>query len=145
MYPKFLSPTHSYVPTSIEEITETLGGNPVKFMRRFLCCGYPLGANVDEDASYDILREKLHYIKAADADMIVVACASCFEQFELGQIMIKKKYKEKYKLPTLYISQLIGLAMGIDHETLGLKEHIHKMKNLLPHLIERPVQMLVSN
>lgn len=141
MYPEFLSPSHSYVPTSIDEITEVLGGEPVKYMRRFLCCGYPLGANVDEDASYEILREKLYYIKAAHAELIAVACASCFEQFELGQVMIKKKYKETYKLPTLYISQLIGLAMGIDNETLGLKEHIHKINKLLPRLQERTGRM----
>ena len=137
MYPKFLSSTHSYVPTSLEEITEAVGGKPVKFMRRFLCCGYPLGANVDEDASYEILREKLHYMNAVRADLIAVACASCFEQFELGQVMIKKKYKENHGLPTLYISQILGLAMGIDHSLLGLKEHIHKVKKLLPLLEER--------
>lgn len=144
MYPQFLSPSRSYVPTSIDEITEFLGGTPVDYMRRFLCCGYPLGANVNEDASFEILREKLHYIKAAQADLVVVACASCFEQFELGQVMIKKKYKEKYGLPTLYISQLIGLAMGIDHERLGLHEHIHKMKKLLPLMEERFPKIQVS-
>jgi len=137
LYPEFLSPAHSYVPTSMEEIIEVLGGEPVDFMRRFLCCGYPLGANVDEDGSYEILREKLHYINASSAELISVACASCFEQFELGQVMIKKKHKETYGFPTLYISQLMGLAMGLEPKELGLKEHIHKVKKLLPRLEER--------
>lgn len=144
MYPEFLSPSHSYVPTSIEEIVEALGGTPVKFMRRFLCCGFPLGANLDEDPSYKILQEKLHYIKASRADLIAVACASCFEQFELGQVMIKKKYKEKYGLPTLYIDQLIGLAMGLDHKVLGLNEHIYKIKKLLALMEERLPDMRVT-
>ena len=94
---------------------------------------------------FEILREKLSYIKAANADIIAVACASCFEQFELGQVMIKKKHKEKYGLPTLYIAQLIGLAMGMDPEILGLHEHIYKMKKLLPLMEERlpPAQVSV--
>jgi heterodisulfide reductase subunit B len=138
MYPQLLSPARSYVPTGIDEITQVIGGTPVKYMRRFLCCGYPLGANVDEEGSYEILREKLHYIRESEADLIAVICASCFEQFELGQVMIKKKYAETYGLPTLYISQLIGLALGIEPGVLGINEHIHKMKKLLPRMEERP-------
>jgi heterodisulfide reductase subunit B len=144
MYPEFLSPTHSYVPTSIDEITEALGGKPVACMRRFLCCGYPLGANVDEDASYDILREKLHYIKAAHADAIAVGCSSCFEQFELGQVMLRRKYKESLRLPTLYISQMIGLAMGMDPKALGLHEHIQKVIPLLERVEKRRQQPKMS-
>ncbi len=144
MYPEFLSPSHSYVPTSMEEILEALGADPVGFMRRFLCCGYPLSANVAEEPSYSILREKLFYMKAGGAQLISVACASCFEQFELGQLSLKRNRKEDYGFPTLYISQLLGLAFGIDPKKLGLKEHIYKAKHLLPLLRECTPAMSAS-
>jgi heterodisulfide reductase subunit B len=99
---------------------------------------------VDEDASYEILREKLHYIKSSSADLIAVACASCFEQFELGQVIVKKRYREEYRFPTLYIAQIVGLALGIDPKVLGLKEHIHKPKKLLEFMERRSPEISPS-
>ncbi len=144
MYPESLSPSHSYVPTAMDNLVEAAGGTAVNMMRRFLCCGYPLAASVDEESSYEILREKLQYIRKARADLILVACASCFEQFELGQVMIKKTHKEEYQLPTLYLSQLIGLILGIDPKVLGLREHIFKVKKLLDRMTERRSKAQVS-
>jgi len=49
----------------------------------------------------------------------------------MGQLMIKRKFREDYGIPVLSIPQLIGLAMRIDPDQLGLNLHRISTKPLL--------------
>ncbi|MFH0823226.1 MAG: CoB--CoM heterodisulfide reductase subunit B, partial [Pseudomonadota bacterium] len=60
-----------------------------------------------------------------------VICPSCFEQFDMGQIFLSRKYKEGYKVPTFYLTQLLGLALGFSSKEMGLDVHRVKSKKLL--------------
>ena len=46
-------------------------------------------------------------------------CPLCQFNLEMNQDKIVKKYKEDVKLPILYFTQLMGLALGIPKEDLG--------------------------
>jgi heterodisulfide reductase subunit B len=59
-----------------------------------------------------------------------VACPFCFEQFDLGQAILKRK-GESFDIPVLYISQFLGLAMGRTPEEMGLELHRTKPDRLL--------------
>jgi heterodisulfide reductase subunit B len=37
---------------------------------------------------------------------------------------VNSKYKTNFNIPVLYITQLIGLALGLDAEKLGLNTNI---------------------
>ncbi|MFC1833690.1 CoB--CoM heterodisulfide reductase iron-sulfur subunit B family protein [Thermodesulfobacteriota bacterium] len=131
MYPGELSDAESYVPVKMDHLLSILGVEPTEYSRKFLCCGSPLAANVDQDAGYAITQEKLSYIKERRIQALSVICPSCFEQFDMGQVMIARKTKEKSKIPTFFLTQLIGLAFGLDYKELGLDVHRIKSKKLL--------------
>lgn len=131
MYPESLSPAESYVPVAMDHVLSHVGVEPVEYSRKFLCCGSPLGVNVDADASYEITREKLGYMAERDIEMIGVGCPACFEQFDMGQIHLRRVHKEKYDLPVLFFTQILGLALNVDSNRLGLDSQRIKPRKLL--------------
>ena len=134
MYPEDLSPVESYVPVKMDHLLSIIGVEPTEYSRKFLCCGSPLGVNVDQDAAYAITRQKLSHIRERDIQAISVICPSCFEQFDMGQIMLARKHKEKNKVPVFYLTQLLGLALGLSYHDVGLDVHRVKSKKLLDQI-----------
>jgi heterodisulfide reductase subunit B2 len=49
----------------------------------------------------------------------------------MGQIVLGRKTKEKYKIPTFYLTQLLGLAMGLSAKEVGVDVHRIKARKLL--------------
>jgi len=118
-------------PTVLDEIVEgVVGAKSLRYRRKMWCCG--AGARVgDPDLSLEVAREKLKHISSAGAQCIALLCPFCQVQFDLGQLMIKRKFREDYGIPVLSIPQLIGLAMQIDPDQLGLNLHRTSTKPFL--------------
>lgn len=131
MYPDELSPAESYVPVKMDHLLSLIGVEPTEYSRKFLCCGSPLGKNMDEDAGYAITRQKLSHIVERNIEAISVICPTCFEQFDMGQIVLARKTKEKTNIPTFFLTQLVGLALGFSPKDVGLDVHRIKAKRLL--------------
>jgi len=131
MYPNELSDAESYVPVRMDHLLSIIGVEPIEYSRKFLCCGSPLGANIDLEAGYAITRQKLGYIQERDIQAVSVICPSCFEQFDMGQIVLAKKSKDRIKTPIFYLTQLIGLAFGLSPKDVGLDVHRVKARKLL--------------
>jgi len=131
MYPEELSAAESYVPVKMDHLLSIIGVEPTEFSRKFLCCGSPLGANADQEAGYAITRQKLAYIHERNIQALSVICPSCFEQFDMGQIVLARKNKDKDKIPTFYLTQLIGLALGLTPKEVGVDVHRVKAKKVL--------------
>ncbi|MGB6066961.1 MAG: CoB--CoM heterodisulfide reductase iron-sulfur subunit B family protein [Desulfomonilaceae bacterium] len=131
MYPEELSEAKSYVPVKMDHLLSIIGVEPMEYSRKFLCCGSPLTANMDQDAGYAITSQKLYYIRERGIQALSVICPSCFEQFDMGQIVLARKNKEKQKIPTFFLTQLLGLAMGLTSKEVGLDVHRVKSKRLL--------------
>lgn len=123
--------SHGPLPTKLDDLLNVIGAESVEYSRKYLCCGMPLGANVDPDGGYTITREKLTHMRESKLQGLAVICPSCFEQFDLGQVMLSRKYKEKNNMPLFFITQLLGLAMGMAPKALGLDMHRVKAKKLL--------------
>jgi len=60
--------------------------------------------------------------QAAGAQCIAVACPLCQVNLDLRQIDIKKQTGRQYDMPIMYITQLIGLCLGLSNEELGLNK-----------------------
>jgi heterodisulfide reductase subunit B len=58
--------------------------------------------------------------KASGADCIAVACPMCQVSLDLRQKDIEKQTGKQYGMPILYITQLLGLSLGIDSKKLGI-------------------------
>ena len=107
-------------PTSLDEVISLVGAEPVDYVDKYLCCGRP---SLDEATSMGIAGHKLQGLKDAGADLLIVACPFCFEQFDLGQVVIGRKKGSNFGIPVLYATQLLGLAMGRGADELGLDLH----------------------
>lgn len=134
MYPGELSAAESYVPVKMDHLLSIIGVEPTEYSRKFLCCGSPLGANTDQEAGYAITRQKLTHIRDRNIQAVSVICPSCFEQFDMGQIVLSRRSKEMEKIPIFYLTQLIGLALGMTYKDVGLEVHRIKAKKLLEEI-----------
>ncbi|MHA1777072.1 MAG: CoB--CoM heterodisulfide reductase subunit B [Promethearchaeota archaeon] len=127
-----LKPTHNKpwkddfeTPTFLDEMVELTGCTSVDYRDKLMCCGAGGGLRGSEkEVSLDFTREKLEAMRQAGVDIIVDCCPFCHLQFDLGQMEINSIFKDQisspFSIPVIYISQLLGLAMGIDPFSLGI-------------------------
>jgi len=123
--------------TFLDELVEATGATSVKYKDKFMCCGAGGGVRgSNTPVSIDIAKEKLDNMIDAGAEAIVNVCSFCHLQFEMSQPQLNKEMGENhYKLPVLYYTQLLGLAMGLEPDSLGLHKHVISTKELVDKIL----------
>jgi heterodisulfide reductase subunit B len=117
-------------PRSLDELIGALGASSIYYEGREQCCGGGiLGA--DEETALAMPHLKLERAVAAGADALVVVCPFCDIMYEFQQRRIEKIYGARYNLPVLFYPQLLGLAMGLSAEEVGLGLNRVKSKKLM--------------
>jgi len=122
-------------PKSIDELVALTGAQPVDYRNKKRCCGGPL-LPVEENIAGSVTKEKLDDISRAGADAICLVCPFCSVMYDDNQKSIEAKYDINYNLPVLYLTQILGLAMGYDRKELGLNMNVVKTKDLLGRYFE---------
>ena len=107
-------------PSSLDELISAVGSRPVEYKDKMDCCGGII-FGVDEHISYIMTSRKLENVKAAGADAICLICPLCNVMYDRNQKTIEKKLNANYGLPVLFYTQLLGIALGLSEEELGLK------------------------
>jgi heterodisulfide reductase subunit B len=106
-------------PTILEKLIKTLQAEPLDFRLKTFCCGGPIfmpQEEAAEDVAYRILKEA----KKAGAEVIVTLCPLCHLMLDAKQKAIETRRGEKIGIPVLYVTQLVGIALGLGPEELGL-------------------------
>lgn len=118
-----------YNPTTMDRLLEALGCTMVNYPLKTRCCGGSLTGTLPEPGllcSYILLKEAIK----RGADVIATVCPLC--QFNLDGYHDKIEAKwESVRIPTVYFSQLMGLAFGLSEKELGLHRGFIPMKPLL--------------
>ena len=65
------------------------------------------------------------------ADALVTPCPLCHLNLDAQQADAAKVVDRKLNLPILHIPQLLGLAMGLEPEELGMNRHVVDTQPLL--------------
>lgn len=117
-------------PKVMENIIEATGAQPVFFPYKVDCCGGTLLLSKEKTA-LKLCANILKQAKKLSPDCIVVSCPLCHFMLDAKQRTIEKELKEKLNLPVLYITQLLGLALGIDEKKLGIQRLVTSPKRLL--------------
>ena len=104
-------------PRSMEPLIEATGAqiHPWNFGGK--CCGAS-HMNTDRDVSLELVTAILRGAKGADA--IVTVCPMCQLNLEAYQQKISRRHNEDLHITVLYLPQLIGLALGLSEQDLGL-------------------------
>lgn len=105
-------------PTILENLVEAIGGESLEWPGKVECCG---GSQNLTRTDITVARSAaiIEMAKSAGADCITVACPMCQTSLDLRQKDMAKTGKT-YNMPVLYITQLIGLALGISPAELGI-------------------------
>lgn len=110
-------------PTILENLMKAIGVEPIHHDRTLLCCGKACMTDTIPD---QMVIDILEGIQAKGADCMGLICPTCFDQFDVKQIILNRKYDKKFEMPIVYYFQLLGLAQGLKREEMGL--HLHKIK-----------------
>ncbi len=109
-------------PQYQEKLIKSIGGIPVSYDEKMLCCGSCVSRTRD-DIGLEIIRKKYQSVTEAGAQVISVNCPACFQMMESHQRIVNKKFEDNYNIPVLYITELMALAFGYTPEEIGFKFH----------------------
>jgi heterodisulfide reductase subunit B len=118
-------------PKILQHLIEAIGAQPVWQTRHLSCCGI---ACQNEEIKAEIMRDNLAEFAALDVDAIGLICPTCFDQYDLGQRQISRKFEVKYEMPIFYYFQMLALAQGFSPEEVGLHRHKVSVKPALAEL-----------
>ncbi|NOR78137.1 MAG: heterodisulfide reductase subunit B [Methanophagales archaeon] len=122
-------------PDLMDKLIELMGGEIVPFSQmKSLCCGGPL-MMTRSDIAFEMARKILDTAKSAGADCIALACPLCGMMLDGKQADIEKALHVEIDMPVVYITQLLGLALGIDAKELGLDKNAVDTKELLGKVV----------
>jgi succinate dehydrogenase / fumarate reductase cytochrome b subunit len=115
-------------PTSLERLIKALGATPVDYEGRVKCCGFPVLLEKEEIA-LKMVGTHVGEAKEKGADAMVTPCPLCHMSLDIYQERVLEKTvkgqgsDEPLNMPVLHLPQLLGLALGLSHEELGMKRH----------------------
>lgn len=127
---KHLPFDNPFNPQSLEQVFSVLGATPVYYEGRIKCCGWPLSSYATEQ-SFKMAGKNLLDAIANGADCIVTPCPLCHLNLDSRQPEVAQVIGEKLNLPILHLPQLVGLALGIEPEKLGLNNHVISTQKIL--------------
>ena len=108
-------------PKILDALTKALGSKTSYYPEKLDCCGASL-IMTDYEAAFKLTGAKLKSIKRRGFDGLVTNCPFCFKMYDSRQEAVGKVvHEERFDVPVFYITQLIGLALGLSFEELGLK------------------------
>ena len=117
-------------PTTLKRLVEASGATVVDYGEEILCCGSAV-TNAYKEHGLANLKIKMDAIKKSGADVIIVNCPACYQQFDTRQRDLGKNYETDYDIPVMYITELYALAMGFTPDEIGLKFHRTRVKSTL--------------
>ena len=110
-------------PTGLDEVVGVLGAHVVDYPMKAKCCGGALALSHSE-VTARLTGNVLSSAKDADADVVMLACPMCHTALDSYQTKAEHAIGQSLGLPVLYFTQVMGLALGLDPDTLGFDRHI---------------------
>ena len=119
-------------PSGMDDVIRACGANPVKWNMAVECCG---GAfSVSRTSSVlRLSRAIIDDARSSGADAILAACPMCHGNLDFRQSAMNLDPP----MPVLYITQLVGLALGLPPEKLGFARHFVDTQPLFTKLAQK--------
>ena len=109
-------------PSSMEAILGAVGAKTVSWNYRTECCGAGM-TMANEDTVLDLSHKILTNAAAHGANCLVVACPMCHVNLDMKQEAIEWRYGVRHGMVVYYLSDLVGLSLGLDAGVLGIDRH----------------------
>jgi heterodisulfide reductase subunit B len=124
-----------FEPEMYQELVKVTGASVIDYPLWKQCCGATV-LPVNEELAIRLARDKLKSMTEAGAVFATVCCPACGNQLDLQQLGLKDSYGEEYNLPVLLYPQILGLAMGMDEDEVGLSMNRVAADPIVEHLTE---------
>jgi len=117
-------------PASLEQLINVLGGEPIHYGGETKCCGFPI-LFVQRETAFEMAGNYLNNAKQKRADFMVTLCPLCHISLDTYQTKASKQIQVNINLPVMHLSQMVGLALGVEPEKLGFSRHMISMARVL--------------
>lgn len=124
---------------ALDRLCEILGAEVVQYAGASRCCGFHV-LTTDESVPLRMSASHLGNAKQEGADCIVTPCPLCHTVFDAYQPDMEREQKRSYQMPILHVSQMVGLAIGLDAEQLALSRHVVDCAGLAAHLPQQAAE-----
>jgi heterodisulfide reductase subunit B len=121
--PKVVAFDRAENPLSMDRMMTAAGAEAVAWNFKTECCGAAFSVTRTElvaRMSGKILADAVRH----DAEAIVVACPMCQSNLDMRRPEINALLGTDYQIPVIFITQALGLALGIAPAELGLQRHM---------------------
>jgi heterodisulfide reductase subunit B len=134
--PKILKFDDPENPTSLDRLVTAMGGTSLEWPSKVECCGGGLSLS-RTDVVVELTGSIIDMAASAGADCIAVSCPMCQVNLDLRQQDINKQTGKNYQIPIVYITQLLGLCLGIGPGELGFNQLMVPASSVLEKIHER--------
>lgn len=127
--PKVTHADHPENPMQMDRVVEKLGATPLDWSFKTDCCGGSLSLT-RTDIVLNLTRRILDNARAVGADIVVTVCPLCHVNLDARQAALKLDQP----MPILFITQLMGLAFGLEPHALALEKNMVDTRPLVQEL-----------
>lgn len=110
-------------PRTLDKLIEACGGTAIDYERKLSCCGFHVKL-AEPDLAAETAGDALVQVKDQDGDAMVSPCPLCHMAFDLWQDEAEEAKGEELQVPQLHAAQLVGIAIGLPANKLGLGRHV---------------------
>jgi heterodisulfide reductase subunit B len=122
-------------PMMLDTLLNWLGAEPVSFPLKAKCCGGLL-MMTNQEVALGLNKNLLDCATQNGAECIATICPLCHINIETYQGDVNKMFGTNFSIPTLYFTQLMGLAFGFSRKDLGINEEMISSRTVLEKHLE---------
>ncbi len=109
-------------PTGMLAAIRAAGADPVDWNYAIECCGAGFSMS-KTSAVVDLTSQVLADAAENGAEAVITGCPMCHSNLDMRQKTIRQRGKGDFQMPILYLSELLGLAAGVEPKDVGLNRH----------------------
>ena len=117
-------------PQGMETVCKALGAEAIDWGYKTDCCGASASVN-DTDLSVKLMSKIMRDAVAREANCFVTTCPMCQLNMDAYQDKAGEQYGIRERLPVYFITELIGISMGIGAVELQIDRHFVEAIGLL--------------
>ena len=117
-------------PQMMEKILDVLGAKSDDYPEKLDCCGGPI-LPVHPETSLTKTGQKLQSIQEQGFSGMALSCPWCHKMYDSKQKKAGETVGAKLNVPVLYLTQLMGLAFGVDEDKLALDLNLSPVEKVL--------------
>lgn len=117
-------------PQTMDQLIRALGAEAVDYPPKVRCCGGML-MTTDDKIALKLCHGLLLSAAENHGEIIATACPLCHINLEGYQGKVNASFGTHFDIPVVYFTHLVGVALGVSNEELGLDKLLIEPRKLM--------------